>query len=407
MPQSGILLARQPIFDAKLEVAAYELLHRAIDPEVSSVTDGNEASSRVLLTAFGSVGIASLTHGKPAFINFTEHLVINPPPLDPARLIVEILEDVEPTPALLDGVRRLRQQGFRIALDDFEHRPGIEALVELADIVKLDVLTLGDNKLRAQVRLLRNYPVKLLAEKIESWEMYNHCVDLGCVFFQGFFLARPQAVHGRRVVIGQYALLRLMTDIARPDIAPQALASTVATDPVLSFNLIRFVNSPLYRRAAPIESLRDAVTHLGMERVRGWCFLLLMAKVAGKPRELTRIAMTRARFCELLGRHSDRTAGPRCFILGMLSALDAFFDQPLDALLTDLSLSEDLVAALLRREGAFGALLRAALAYEAGDFDSVPWKGLAAAGVDTESVESDYLDSLRWVDEALGFIAPG
>jgi EAL and modified HD-GYP domain-containing signal transduction protein len=401
MPQSGILLARQPIFDAKLEVAAYELLHRSIDPDVSSVVDGNEASSRVLLTAFGAVGISALTHGKPAFINFTEHLVINPPPLDPAHLIIEVLEDVEPTPALLEGLHRLRAQGFRIALDDFEFRPGIEQLVELADIVKLDVLSLGDAGMRNQVRMLRNYPVKLLAEKIETWEVYNHCCDLGCVLFQGYFLARPQPVRGKRLVVGRHTLLKLMAEIAKPDVSPAVLAGTIATDPILSFNLVRFVNSPLYRRQRPIESLRDAVVHLGMDRVRGWCYLLLMAKIDGKPRELTRIAMGRARFCELLGVHIDSSAGPRCFILGMLSVLDAFFDQPLAVLLEELSLSDDLSAALLRHEGTLGAMLRAAIAYEGGDWDAVPWADLAAAGIGAAAVEQHYLDSVAWVDEAL------
>jgi EAL and modified HD-GYP domain-containing signal transduction protein len=401
MSQTGILLARQPIFDEGMEVAAYELLHRSMNPEAAVITDGNEASARVLLTAFGNVGISALTQGKPAFINFTEHLVINPPPLDPAHLVVELLEDVEPTPTLVAGLQRLRERGFRIALDDFEHRPGLEALIELADIVKLDVLGLGEARLRAEVRRLRNYPVKLLAEKIESWEVFNHCLDLGCALFQGYFLARPQAVHGKHVVIGRHALLGLMAEIARPDAAPAVLAATIATDPVLGFNLIRFVNSPMYRRATPVESLREAILHLGTERVRSWCYLLLMARVDGKPRELTRLALARARFCELLGAHTGEAGAARCFVMGMLSALDAFFDQPLADLLGNLPLSEDLLAALLGHHGTLGALLESAIAFETGDFDRVPWAALAAAGVDTETVERDYLDSTRWVDEVL------
>jgi EAL and modified HD-GYP domain-containing signal transduction protein len=401
MPHSAILLARQPIFDARLELVAYELLHRSIDPDVSSVQDGNEASSRVLLTAFGAVGIGALTHGKPAFINFTEHLVINPPPLDPEHLIVEVLEDVRATPGLLDALRALREQGFRIALDDFAWRPGLEPLIELADIVKLDVLALGDAGLRAQVRQLRNYPVKLLAEKIETWEMFNHCVDLGCALFQGYFLARPQPVHGRRIEVGRHTMLRLMAEIAQADASPQRLAATVATDPLLSFNLIRLANSPLYRRAQPIESLREGIAHLGMERVRGWCYLLLMARIDGKPRELTRLAMGRARFCELLGTRAGTGTGARCFILGMLSVLDAFFDRPLHEVLADMQLSEEMLAALTRRDGTLGALLATAVAFEGASFDSVPWDRLAAAGIRADAVEQDYLASMSWVDETL------
>lgn len=199
MEAKPILLARQPIYDASLEVVAFELLYRSTSPDAAAVEDGDEASSRVLLTTFGGESILEITDGKPVFINFTGHLIVNPPPVDPRHLVVEVLEDVSVTTELLQGVRRLRERGYRIALDDFQHHPSLTPLVELADIVKLDVLELGDVKLRAEVRQLRNYPLRLLAEKIESWEMFNHCVDLGFSYFQGFFLARPQLLHGKRM----------------------------------------------------------------------------------------------------------------------------------------------------------------------------------------------------------------
>jgi c-di-GMP-related signal transduction protein len=277
MPDQPILLARQPIYDASLNVVAFELLYRAISPDAAEMRNGDEASSRVLLSAFGGAGIMDITDGKPAYINFTKHLIINPPPVDPQHLVIEVLEDVLVTPELLDSVRRLRAQGYRIALDDFQHHPSLEPLVELADIVKLDVLELGEVKLRAEVRQLRNYPVRLLAEKIESWEMYNQCVDLGFSFFQGFFLARPQLLHGRRSAPARPAIAALMAQLADPDIGIPELTTTVSADPVLSFNLIRLVNSPMYRRAQPIESVREAIFALGVERVRGWCYLVALA----------------------------------------------------------------------------------------------------------------------------------
>jgi EAL and modified HD-GYP domain-containing signal transduction protein len=405
MAESAILLARQPIYDAALEVAAYELLHRSVHAEHSAVHDGNEASSRVLLGAFGAVGIGQITEGKPAFINFTEHLIINPPPLDPAHLIVEVLEDVRATPEVLAGLRSLRALGFRIALDDFRHAPELEPLVELADIVKLDVLSLSEQELRAEVRRLRNHPVRLLAEKIESWEVFNHCVDLGFSYFQGYFLARPQPVHGRRMVVGRHTLLTLLAQVADPEVDAARLAATVATDPMLSLNLIRLVNSPLYRRARAIESLRDAIALLGLERVRGWCYLLSLARIDGKPRELTRIAMVRARFCELLGARIEAPLGARGFVLGVLSVLDAFLDQPLAALLEGMDLSADMCEALLEQHGLLGELLATVLAFERADWDAVPWPALAARGIDQSAAEDSYLASLQWVSEALAAIA--
>jgi c-di-GMP phosphodiesterase len=401
MPEQSILLARQPIYDASLNVVAFELLYRSISPDAAVVRDGDEASSRVLLNAFGAAGIMSITEGKPAFINFTEHLVINPPPLDPEHLIVEILEDIRVTPALLEGVRRLRSDGFRIALDDFQHHPSLEPLVELADIIKLDVLELGEQKLRSEVRQLRNYPLRLLAEKIETWEMYNECVDLGFSYFQGYFLARPQLMRGRVLDVARHAVLALMAKLADPESEASELAATISMDPVLSFNLIKMVNSPMYRRARRIESLRDAVSLLGMDRIRSWCMLLMMAKMEGKPRELSRIAMVRARFCELIGSIGSASLGPRCFTLGLMSTIDAFMDQELGSLLGEMSLGAPMRAALLRRDGELGMLLLTVMSFETGSWDKVPWQQLASLGIDQSVAEKAYLDSLLWADSML------
>ena len=407
MPDQPILLARQPIYDASLNVVAFELLYRSISPDAAEIRNGDEASSRVLLSAFGGAGIMDITDGKPAYINFTKHLIINPPPVDPQHLVIEVLEDVLVTPELLDSVRRLRAQGYRIALDDFQHHPSLEPLVELADIVKLDVLELGEVKLRAEVRQLRNYPVRLLAEKIESWEMYNQCVDLGFSFFQGFFLARPQLLRGRRSAPARPAIAALMAQLADPDIGIAELTTTVSADPVLSFNLIRLVNSPLYRRAQPIESVREAIFALGVERVRGWCYLVALAGIDGKPSELTRIAMRRARFCELLGEIATGAVPGRCFTAGILSTLDAFMDAELGELLASLALSGEMHAALLAREGCMGVVLDTALAFETGSWARVPWSILAAHGIDQLAAERAYLDSLHWVSETLGAIDAG
>ena len=110
--------------------------------------------------------------------------------------------------------------------------------------------------------------------------------------------------------------------------------------------------------------MREAIAARGVERVRGWCYLLVLARIGGKPSELTRIAMRRARFCELLGDIATGAAPGRCFTAGILSTLDAFMDEELEVLVGSMSLSAELRAALLGREGCMGAVLETALAFE-------------------------------------------
>ena len=209
--------------------------------------------------------------------------------------------------------------------------------------------------------------------------MFNQCVDLGFSYFQGYFLARPQLLRGRRAAPARPALAALMSQLADPDIGIGELTASVSADPVLSFSLIRLINSPRYRRARPIESVREAIGALGVERVRGWCYLLVLARIGGKPAELTRIAMRRARFCELLGEMATGAMPGRCFTAGILSTLDAFMDEELDTVVDSMSLSGELRAALLRREGCMGAVLDTALAFETASWEQVPWRMLADA----------------------------
>jgi len=391
----ALLLARQPIYDASLEVCAFELLFRTSSQEHANVIDGDMASSRVLLHAFAGDGLRRITGGKPALINFTSHLIINPPPLDPAQLIIEVLEHIEPSETVLQSLQTLKAQGFSIALDDFVYRPELEPLIELADIIKLDVLELGLVGLRQQVRLLRNYPVKLLAEKIEDWNTFNECTDLGCALFQGYFLSRPQAVHGQEAQIAGNTLTQIKYELLNENTDINRLGDAIKLDPLLSYQLIKLVNSVLYRPALPIETLPRAIHYLGLEKVRGWLLLLTFSKTSDKPRELTRMTLARARMCALLGTAAQQQAD-RCFTMGVLSTLDAYLNLPMAEALTGSALSPEMFSALVDGDGQLGTLLRTAIDFERGLFEKLDWTQLEAMGCDQRTIESAYLDSLEW-----------
>ena len=137
---NNILLARQPIYDAELGIVAYELLFRSTDQNSANVIDGDVATSQVILNAFTSLPVADILEGKPAYINFTENLLHNPPPLSIEQAVIEVLETVLPTEEILQSLRKLKEQGYQIALDDYVYRPGDEELLRLADIIKIDVM---------------------------------------------------------------------------------------------------------------------------------------------------------------------------------------------------------------------------------------------------------------------------
>lgn len=198
-PSSSILFARQPIFDTALEIVAYELLYRPTDGGPRPMPfDGNRATSTVLMNAFSQGELETVSEGKPLFINFTADMLSIDLPFDTSRLVVEILEDTPVDDTIRDCLQQLRQRGFTLALDDYAEVDVEHPYLPLVDIVKLEYPYYCAETFKYIVEQLRlHYPeLKILAEKLETEDDLNCCQRAGCDLFQGYYLARPQVMHG-------------------------------------------------------------------------------------------------------------------------------------------------------------------------------------------------------------------
>lgn len=391
-----IFIARQPIYDRRLEVLGYELLFRARDTEVAEIAHPEQASMRVIVNSFLDFGIDRLVGSALAFINVPGPLVIDDSllPMFHEQTVLELLEDVEPTPAVLDGLGRLKARGFRIALDDFAWRPAARPLLELADYIKVDLLAPGGLSLAEQVVRLREYPARLLAEKVETAEQYRACCELGFDGYQGHYFSRPQTLSDRTPPANRMVVLNLLSRLADPELGIGELERALAADAVLSYKLLRYVNSAAFARRREVESIKDAIVLAGLDAVQTWAALMLLGSIdSRKPRELIKLAMIRARMCERLADASP-ALGPQAFIAGLFSVLDALMDVPMTVLLDSLALRAPIRFALLAHEGELGEVLQQVLWYEAGE-----WGPLIAAGADHGRLVAAYLEAVRWTDE--------
>lgn len=401
-----VLLARQPIYDARLRVHAYELLFRAHDDGASGFADGDAATSTVLLNAFTSLPIEELLEGKPAFVNFTRKLLDSPPPIDPSRLVVEVLEDIVIDAATIVAIRELKNQGYTIALDDYVYYEGHEALLELADLVKIDVLAQSFDKVAALVTKLRRYKVVLLAEKIETQEMFEACKQLGFTLFQGYFLARPQIVKGRVLRGDQRTVLQLLSTLRKPDVDFREIEKVIQADSVLVLKILRLVNSAMFHSQREVSSVRQALSLLGLNKIRSWTQLLALSNLDNKPADLFTTTMVRARFGQLLAELANRPElpGESQFTIGLLSTLDAFLGMELTEVLNSISVPTSMREAILHRRGDDGLLLAVVMAYEHADWESIDWSKLHSLGIDAGHAQQSYLSSLQWADENLQYL---
>lgn len=400
MPQDRPLLARQPIFDRQMHVVAYELLYRNSNSNHAQIADGDTASSEVLLNTFTEPSLQKVVGNKKAFINFTSALMSTPLPFDTSQLVIEVLENETINARLIDTLHTLQENGFTIALDDFEITQESAQLITYAKIVKLDVLALSEKQLKEHVQYLQTKNVQILAEKIETINMLNMCKALGCDLFQGYFLEKPQIITGKKLNGNKQAVVQLLAKLHNPDVTVEELKTLISHDPILSLKLLQLVNSTAYNMPRQIESLQQAITILGLNVIKNWVGLLAMAKLDDKPIELSTKTLSRAKFCELMA--AVTRPAQQCdtfFTTGLLSTLDVYMDTPLSNILEDIQISEALSAALLEHVGDEGQFLAAACAYENGQWDAIDWAYLQQHNIDESTLATLYLETLAWVDD--------
>jgi EAL and modified HD-GYP domain-containing signal transduction protein len=399
-----VLVGRQPILDRHNRTVAYELLFRSGTENRFDGRDGSVASTAVIANAFLTIGCNRVLGTKRGFINFTRTLLVEGHAwvLPKDRVVIEVLEDVEPDAEVVESCRKLKEAGYSMALDDVGAADTRLPLQPYAEYVKLDWMATGPAFRAPLCDYFRERGLRLLAEKVETKEDFEAALACGCELFQGFYFARPEILSARQVPTSKLACLRLLSEIQKPDLNFECLESLVRPDIGLTQKLLFFVNSAAFPRRSRIGSLPQAFTYLGEGNVRKWVMLAALPKMAsGKPAELVTASLIRARFCELA---AERAQPPRrscsCFLIGLLSLLDAMVGRPLDELVEELGLEAHVSDAILGRSrdgDGMRVLLDLAVALERSDFDSAP-RFAAAGGMPLALAGELHLEAMTWAD---------
>ncbi|HLA75596.1 MAG TPA: HDOD domain-containing protein [Gammaproteobacteria bacterium] len=392
-----VFVGRQPIYNQNLEVFAYELLFRTSKTNRAEFKDADQATSQVILNTFMEIGLDNIVGEKLAFINLTRSFVLGNYflPLPQTRIALEILEDIKVDEQLIEAVRALAAQGYIIALDDFVYHEDLRPLVDVADIIKIDVLALGRDKLQEHVTILRTYPVKLLAEKVETQSDFEFCKKLGFDYFQGYFFCQPNVVQGQRIPTNRLATLQLLAKLQDPHTEVHELELLVSQDVAMSYKLLRCINSAFYKLPRKVESIRQALVILGNKWLKTWASLILLSSIDNKPHELMQTALVRAKMSETLATALQQDNKESFFTVGLFSVLDALMDNSMEEVLKSLPMSDEIAHALLDRAGMLGKILDCVIKYERGE-----WDGLDCIGLEHDKITHAYLEALAWAAQA-------
>jgi EAL and modified HD-GYP domain-containing signal transduction protein len=298
-----IYVARQPIFNKNQNIYGYEVLFRDGMSNTFPDLDEDTATSKILSNSFLILGIDRITGGKKAFINFTKELLVRKVPamFPREKIVVEVLEDVEPEEQLISACQEMAQKGYTIALDDFIYKSDLQPLIALAKIIKINFMEPSDEAIGELVDKLADHNVKLLAEKVENNEAFHLALKMGFEYFQGNFFSKPQVIRGRDIAPSKMGLLQIISEANKEDFRFEELEKLISRDVSVSYKLLRYINSAYFKRVQDIASLKQAIILLGEIETRRFISLIAMAQLASdKPDELIRASIVRARFCELM-----------------------------------------------------------------------------------------------------------
>ncbi|MCL1981077.1 MAG: HDOD domain-containing protein [Proteobacteria bacterium] len=400
-----VYIARQPVFDRQKRLFAYEVLFRSSMANIFPEEIGNDkATHTVLAHILFNIGLDAITGPHRALINFTENHLLQRTSfqLPQQRCIIEILESILPSPKVFEACAELKEQGYTLALDDFDFNEKSEQLVPLVNIVKVDLQAVDRERLEENMARMRCYPdVAWLAEKIENYQEFQLAFSLGFDYFQGYFLDKPEILKNKTIDTSKIILLNLLAEICSPKVDLHKVEQLITPDVSLSYKLFRYINSAYYSLVNKVTSVRHALTYLGESGVRQFISLASTAEIsAGKPSELMRLSMVRARLCQLFAVHrkGGQVEESQLFLLGLFSLLDAMLDMSMAELTATLPLTDDIKNALNTRTGPLAPYLQAIITYERGEFQECT-NHLQQLGIAPETMIDAYFKALRWADK--------
>jgi EAL and modified HD-GYP domain-containing signal transduction protein len=360
-------LARQPILNRDQNLIAYELLFRGAAQGAANVIDDLSATASVMAHV-SELGLENVVGDSLGFLNVDATVLMSDfisfLPAD--KVILEILETVKVTPEILARVAELIEAGYTFALDDvISDSADVQQLLPLVQIIKVDIMAVDKGDLHRLSHRFKSTNKKMLAEKVETIEEFELCLQLGFDYFQGYYFARPVILSGKKLTPSQLSILQLINQIIA-DAETAEIERTIKTDASLGLNLLRLVNSPGIGATQRIETLNQALMVLGRVQLQRWLQILLYAN-HGKSSSITSpllvLATTRGKLLELMAQKlhpGNRSVADKSFTVGIMSLMDALFGQPMEKILEQIAVAQEVRDALLFRRGAYGDMLKLA-----------------------------------------------
>jgi len=395
-------VARQAIFDHGQNTYAYELLYRNSMDNFYSCSSPEQATSQILLQNHIFGDLNNLCSQKKAFINFDEKSLLAELPLvlDRNEVIVELLETINVTPDVVKVVSALHNKGYKLALDDYDFSPKWEQLFPYISIIKVDREDIPFEQIAAlkKSQFVADKKIKIVVERIETHEQFNELIQIGIDYFQGYFFHKPEINVGHFIKPVKLNLLLLFAEVFQKDMDFDVLAEIISQDVSLVNGTLKLVNLETEKNRVEITSIKQAVTFLGADKIKQFIAIIAMSNLSSDcNNELLRESLVRGKMMEYIS-FSPAFVKIRglAFITGIMSHIGAILNCPLEKIIMDLPLAEEIKTALVSKKGLLHDALEIAKHYEFSDNKDESCSIMAQHEISEELLLMNYHDALKW-----------
>lgn len=391
-----VYLGRQALYDRSLNSRAYELFYRQEPPDSGIRRDQESETCSVVLSAFAEMDLGNSMGDKRFFLQVSHDVITGalPLPVSPERVVLQVKDYHMSTRELMAALAARRVAGFQVALEGFEYSERTAPLLAVCDYVKLNAQRLGTEGLRAQVDLLKVPRVVAVATQLESAAEFRAATRAGCRLLQGSFLFRPQILSHKRLPKSLEVVTRLLKLLRDPNVLLFDVEKVVKSEPSLGIAVLRFLGSASFGLKHSVTSVAHAVGLLGVREFSKWLTVVALTSTSKRPNELSLVALTRARACELLAKQVEGAEPEAAFTVGLFSMLEALFERPLAMLLEQLPVSDEMTEAVREHQGPLGEVLTAVLSCEHAPSEA------QAGKISAVTLNNAWLEALRWAERA-------
>jgi EAL and modified HD-GYP domain-containing signal transduction protein len=394
-----VFIARQPIFDSKDQVQGYELLYRKNSQNSFDLnTTGDLATSMLLMNSYYTFGINRLSEGKKVYINFDKNLIEAdiPTVLNKDLVVIEISANEPIFPSYKDKIKSLKNEGFTIAIDNYAENTFGDSITDICDIIKVDFLSNTKKEITKIVKKWKNTNKMLIAEKVETHEIFDWANSIGFDLFQGYYFSKPKIIKGQGLLTSNTSYIHIMEELTKQDPDYSTIAKIIESDTILTYRILKLVNANFvsYNK---ISSVKQALVTLGLKDFEKWVALAMIQDLSkNKPPELLKLAMLRGKFLELLiAKSMPNQLESEGMLIGVLSILDALTNRNMEDILIELPLSEGIKKPLLLLESPYTHFYKVILNIEKGNY-GLAFDYLNKANLYVENLMELYYTSIEW-----------